>query len=251
MGGDLRPVKSLKPKETIEVPDGVIIFVGNYGSGKTEVAVNFARCLKRNGENCVHLVDLDIVNPYFRSREAVGELTRDGIDVVAPTGENFYAEIPIILPRIRTLLTEPQGRVILDVGGDDAGAIVLASLKDVIRDGSYHLWMVLNARRPFTDNPEGAIRMIRQIESASKLKMSGIVSNTHLLHETTPEIITSGFRMTQEVARVLGLPVPFVAMSDRLVEEWGGRGLDVPVLPLHLTMRRPWEKEDQGGRTGA
>ncbi|MFH1017852.1 MAG: cobalamin biosynthesis protein CbiA [Pseudomonadota bacterium] len=241
----------MKPKEKLQIPDGSIIFVGNYGSGKTEVAVNFALYLKRHGEARVHLVDLDIVNPYFRSREAIHELTADGIDVVAPTGENFYSESPIILPRIGTLLRQPAERVILDVGGDDAGATVLASLKDAIRPGSHHLWMVLNARRPFTDTVEGSVEMIRKIEAASKLKMDGIVSNTHLLHETTIAIVTEGFRMAQEVARSFSVPVPFVAMEDRLVEEWENAGAGVAVLPLHLTMRRPWEKEAQGGTNRA
>jgi MinD-like ATPase involved in chromosome partitioning or flagellar assembly len=243
----------LKPKENIDVPAGLIIIVGNYGSGKTEVAVNLARYLHKKGENPVHLVDLDIVNPYFRSREAIKVLTREGIHVVAPEGENFYAELPIILPEVRTYISQKKERVILDVGGDDVGATVLASLKDAVpAEGTYSLWMVLNARRPFTDSVEGAIDMIRKIEAASVLKVSGIISNTHLLNETTVEIVGTGLRMARDVGRTLSLPLPFVAMSDRLVEEWrAGADGDVPVLKMRLTMLRPWEKVAQGGEIGA
>jgi hypothetical protein len=231
----------------IEVPRGSIIFVGNFGSGKTEVAVNFARYVRQAGENPVYVIDLDVVNPYFRSREAIHVLAKEGISVIAPTGEKFYADLPIIVPEVRSLLLTSKGRVILDVGGDDLGATVLASIRDAIPDGSYQLWIVLNARRPFTDTVEGALKMVGQIETASKLKVTGIVSNTHLLHDTTPEIVGEGVKMAREVAKRLSLTVPFVAVAEKIVQSVGSESGGLPILPLRLTMRRPWEKEGSSG----
>jgi hypothetical protein len=235
----------------IVVPRGAIIFVGNFGSGKTEVAVNFARLIRRQGESPVHLIDLDVVNPYFRSREAIHVLAEEGINVVAPKGEKFYAELPIIVPEVRGLLLSSAGRVILDVGGDDLGATVLASLRDAIPDGSYQLWIVLNARRPFTDTVQGSVEMIRKIEKSSTLKVTGVVSNTHLLHETTPEIVEEGLRLAREVSAELSLPIPFVAVQEKIIHSVEAKSLGAPILPLHLTMRRPWEKEGPGGVKGA
>jgi hypothetical protein len=247
--GEITRMAGGSPK--IEIPEGSIIFVGNFGSGKTEVAVNFARHVRRLGESPVHLIDLDVVNPYFRSREAIDILTEEGISVVAPKGDKFYADLPIIVPEVRSLLQSSKGRVILDVGGDDLGATVLASLRDAIPDGSYELWIVLNARRPFTDTVEGSVRMVRQIEHASKLKATGLVANTHLLHETTSKIVEDGFRMTKEVASKISLPIRFVAVQEKIIQSVAEKSLGVPLLPLHLTMRRPWEKEELGGLTGA
>jgi hypothetical protein len=232
----------------IEIPKGSIIFVGNFGSGKTEVAVNFARYVQSGGESPVHLIDLDVVNPYFRSREAIHVLAQEGISVVAPKGEKFYAELPIIVPEVRALLQTSPGRVILDVGGDDLGATVLSSLRDAIPEGSYQLWMVLNVRRPFTDTEDGAVAMLEKIERASGLKITGLISNTHLLHETTAEIVREGIDLAKKVSRRCLLPIPFVAVREKIVQAVERESGGIPVLSLRLTMRRPWEKEEAGGR---
>jgi hypothetical protein len=226
---------------------GPLIFVGSYGSGKTEVAVNYARGLAQSGVQNVHLVDLDIVNPYFRSRETIHDLSNEGVRVVAPEGENFYAELPIIVPEVRTLCQGSKGRVILDVGGDDAGATVLASLKDVLTPGRCEFWIVLNARRPFTDTVDSSIRMIRQIEQAASLSATGIISNTHLLSETTLDIIEEGIGLARAVADRLSLPIPFVGVQESLVSRAEEVLRGIPVLPLRLTMLRPWERKSGKG----
>jgi len=120
---------------------------------------------------------------------------------------------------------------------------VLASLRDAIPDKGYQLWFVLNARRPFTDSVEGALKMIRSIETASTLKTTGIVANTHLLHETTCEIVEEGFALARQVSTALHLPIPFLAVQNSIVSPMEKRSLGIPILPLRLTMRRPWEKE--------
>lgn len=220
-----------------------IIFIGNYGSGKTEVAVNYARHLRTESHSPISLIDLDVVNPYFRSREATGVLKNEGIEVISPGGEWHHSELPIILPQIRPLLLEPTGPVLLDVGGDDVGASVLASLKDAITTDRFDLWVVLNGRRPFTGNVADATRMVRELEAASSLKATGIVSNTHLLQETTLEIILEGLELSRRTALELSIPLTLLAFGEEHAEEVRKAVSAVPLLPMRLTMLRPWEKK--------
>ena len=227
----------------------LIIVVGNYGSGKTEVAINLALALAGQGA-AVQLADLDLVNPYFRSREARDLLEAQGIRVVVPPRRLASSDLPIVVPEIRGMLRPPPGtRTIFDVGGDDVGARVLGSLRQELADGSYELWQVINANRPFTADVEGCLAMQRGIEQASRLQVTGLLVNSHLIDETTPETVLAGWRLGQELARRSGLPIRAVAMLERLV---GApplrRAIDAPVLPLRRTMVPPWLARDTAAR---
>ncbi|MHC4958930.1 MAG: P-loop NTPase family protein, partial [Planctomycetota bacterium] len=158
-----------------------LMIVGNYGSGKTEVAVHIAAQAAARGEP-VSIVDLDLVNPYFRCREARAWMEQRGVDVVVPPPRLEWADLPILLPEVPALLHPAPGRhVVFDVGGDDVGARVLASLHCALGSSPYELWQVINARRPFTDTVGGCLKMLDSIESASRLKVTGLVANTHLM----------------------------------------------------------------------
>lgn len=228
----------------------VIIFTGNYGSGKTEVSVNFTLGLATR-EPDLAIVDLDIVNPYFRCREAIGPLEEAGIEVIVPRGETFASELPIILPEVKGAMTRDTGRLVLDVGGDDVGARVLASFGPVLRDDRADLLMVLNARRPFTDTVDGALRIIREIEAASRLKVTGLVCNTHLMEETQVEMIQEGVALAEAVGAEIGATVRFVAAMDSLAEAYV-RAMDgappYPVLPMVRHMVPPWISPLRQGR---
>ncbi|MBN2384741.1 cobalamin biosynthesis protein CbiA [bacterium] len=219
----------------------VIIIVGHFGSGKTEVAVNFVRFLAEQGRTDLKLVDLDVVNPYFRSREARQALEALGIEVIAPVNEDFYNESPIISPQIKTELIARQSTVILDVGGDDLGARVLSSLNDAFIEGEYELWVVLNKNRPFTSDPAGCLKMIKEIEAASRLKVTGLISNTHLINETTLDIIREGFYLVKKVTEETGIPVKFVTADYSLQAQIQVHDFPVPVLFLERLMLKPWE----------
>jgi hypothetical protein len=193
----------------------ITIVVGHFGSGKTEIAVNGALKLASSGSR-VALVDLDVVKPYFRSRAARAVMAERGVALIVPAGENIFADLPIIVPQIRSLLRDGASRVVFDVGGDDTGARALGSLSDVVpRDETEHL-LVLNFRRPFTETVDAAVTMIREIEGAARLPITGVVSNTHLMGETTPEIVAEGYRSALEVARQVGVPVVAVAAEADL-----------------------------------
>ncbi|HLG19564.1 MAG TPA: hypothetical protein VI895_07070, partial [Bdellovibrionota bacterium] len=212
------------------------------GSGKTEVAINYSRRIRREDDRPVSLIDLDLVNPYFRSREAIDILRSEGISVIAPKGEQFYSDLPIILPEVRRLLAASEESVVLDVGGDEVGASILASLRDAVPDRRFGLWVVLNARRPFTQTVQGSLRMIRDLERACGLRVTGLVSNTHLLHETTVDVVLNGLEVARRTAAESGLRLKFVAARESLFDQLKTAVGETPLLTMRLTMHRPWEK---------
>jgi MinD-like ATPase involved in chromosome partitioning or flagellar assembly len=195
----------------------VTLFLGNFGSGKTEVAVNFAiHVADGNLRDGVTIVDLDLVNPYFRSREPGKILGKHGVRVVIPETQYFYADLPILIPEVRSLLVASTSYVILDVGGDDIGARVLGALHDALPAGSYRALMVLNASRPFTNTVKGIIKIKKEIEEAGKIAVTGFVSNTHLMGETTVETVISGYRLARQIQDATGIPLEFVSAPEEI-----------------------------------
>ncbi len=216
----------------------ITIVAGHFGSGKTEIAVNGAIHQARDGLP-VALIDIDVVKPYFRTREAREELAARGVELVAPDGENATADLPIVLPRVRALCRDGSRRVILDAGGDDTGARVLGSLADVLDDQDPDFLLVLNFRRPFTPDVPSALAMAREIESASRRRITGVVSNTHLMDETTREVLLDGLRLARQTAAKLGVEVRAMGVQE------GSRSLLEPsetgceILPLRRIVQPP------------
>jgi hypothetical protein len=220
--------------------DRLIMVVGTYGSGKTEVAVNLAIQLAVDGGR-VQLADLDIVNPYFRSREARRLMEEHGVRVVIPPGAQAFADLPIILPEIQGMLHPPPGTITLfDVGGDDVGAKVLSSLRPAIGDSPYELWQVINSRRPFTSTPEGCLEMQHAIEESSRLKVTGLLVNSHLIEHTTAQTVLEGWRLALEVAQRSGRPVRCVAVMEELAGDAALAEIDAPILRMQRHMSPPW-----------
>ena len=224
------------------------IVVGNFGSGKTEVAVNLALDLAR--DRAVTMVDLDIVNPYFRCREAREEMESRGIEVIFPKGEFHAADLPIILPEVRGVIGGDGGYVIFDVGGDDLGARVLSSLADLMERRPYDMFQVINTKRPFTEDVEGCLKMRDEIEAASRLKITGLVANTHLMEETDAAIVLAGIETARAVAERAGIPLVFAAADRSLLPELEGRTGDCPVLPVERRMTPPWMTRNLTDRAG-
>ena len=218
----------------------IVGFVGNYGSGKTEVSVNYAQQVRATGAK-VNIADLDIVNPYFRCREATEVLEKLGIEVIIPRGDHRHAELPILLPAVRGLLYRSGEISVLDVGGDDVGARALSHLApDFPPPGEYRLLQVINRSRPFTDTVQGCLQMRSMIESSSRLLVTGLVANTHLIEETTADVIVDGFEFAREVAEQAKLPLEMVVIPSWLVDELDPGRFDVPVLVIDRQMNPPW-----------
>lgn len=221
--------------------EGIVVIVGNYGSGKTEVSINLAVNKRREGID-VRVADLDLVNPYFRTREARKPLTEFGIDVVLPAENYLQADLPILNPAISGMIRRPSQLTVIDVGGDDVGAIVLASLADAFRDKPYHMLQIVNPMRPFTDTVAGCMKIRREIEAASKMTISGLVANPNLIDETRPQDITNGYEFVENYSKESGLGLHFIAITADLLTKIDANRFECPILPIQRQLVPPWKK---------
>lgn len=214
------------------------IITGHFGSGKTEFAVNLALYMADKGVS-VTLADIDIVNPYFCSRERKVELEDAGVRVILPNKGN--GDLPALNPALLSLF-ERGGVGVMDVGGDAAGARVLGRFVARILAVPHELYAVLNYYRPETATPQQALSYLHDIEAGAKVPITGIVNNTHLCTETTEADILRGAKLAQETAALCGIPVVCHAVERKLAE-----GLDASLLgggelfPMEIYMKKPWE----------
>jgi len=216
------------------------IFVGGFGSGKTEIAINYSIYCRKSYTK-VAIVDLDIVNPYFRTREARDALNLKGVEVVAPKGKLTYADIPLISPEIKGLIQNPDYCLILDVGGDDVGSVVLGNFRNFIQDFGYEMLLVVNSYRPFTKGVNQIKQMAQEIENRSRLKIHGIVSNPNLSSQTDEEIIKKGHLLIKQVAQKLEIPVKFICVDERCSKKIRKESFVEPIFYIKRFMRLPWE----------
>jgi hypothetical protein len=219
--------------------DGIVIICGNYGSGKTETAVNLAAQSRQRGMD-VKIADLDLVNPYFRTREARVFLESLGVEVVLPDKKYMHADLPILTPAVAGMIQQPSELTILDAGGDDVGVTVLAALADYLSKKEIQMIQVINPLRPFTETIEGCIRIKEEIEASSKLKITGVVSNANLIDETTPEHIYDGYRFIKEVSDTTGLPIEFITASSGIIPQLDMDRFHCPVLTIDRKLVFPW-----------
>ena len=216
----------------------VSILTGHYGTGKTEVSVNLALALAAEGEQ-VMLADLDIVNPYFRSRERRPLLEKAGVRVISSSQACSDADVPALPAELLAILENRDIRGILDIGGAPVGARVLARFQPKIVREDYQLIYVLNANRPEVREPESAVAYLRGIEAVTGLTCGGIINNTHLCGETTPEEIRKGARLAGTVSEQTGIPVLCHVAEERFAGELSD--LSGPVFPITIKMKKPWE----------
>jgi hypothetical protein len=226
---------------------GIVIIVGNYGSGKTEISINLAVNRKLKGSE-VRIADLDLVNPYFRTREAREQLSELGIDLVLPPAKYLNADLPILSPSIAGMIRQPSQLTLLDAGGDGVGATVLATLADPLRDKRVHMLQVVNPFRPFTDSVKGCLKMRDEIEKASKLTVSGIIGNANLIDETTVGDIYSGYDFVKAFSRESGLPVEFITVAENLLPELDIKRFSCPILTIKRQLVPPWKRAANMGK---
>lgn len=178
----------------------LIIVIGAYGSGKSEYAINLAKKYSEQ-ELSVSLADLDVVNPYFRSREVREKFKKDNIEVIAPEGSYSHADLPMLSPRIKGEIENHSKVVILDVGGDPNGCRTLGRYREQILKRGYKMKFIVNTKRPFTSDKDGIIKMYNELEQVSKLKIDEIICNTNLLDTTTEKEVKKGIEIIDKVAQ--------------------------------------------------
>ena len=230
----------------------ITIIVGHYGTGKTNLTINLALAAAQAGREVV-VIDLDVVNPFFRSSDYRAFLEQHGIRLIAPQFAGTALDSPAlsaaIIPAIQWCQDDVFGNgnkrlVLMDVGGDDVGATVLGRFASTLSLHDYAMLYVLNARRNLTQSPLDAVEILSEVERRSHLEVTGLVNNTHLQDETTREVVKEGLAFSDEVSRLSGKPVIFTTIPEALSQE------SAPTEPINdlidalivqRYVRSPWE----------
>ena len=193
----------------------VTLFCGHYGSGKSNIAVNYAEKLAGSGVKTA-LADIDIVNPYFRSADSKEELEKAGVQVVALPFANSNVDLPALPQEVYGLVQRRDIHAVLDVGGDDRGALALGRFAPyILEENDYEMLFVVNFYRPLTGDPESAFEVLKEIETAAGMQFTGIVNNSNLGEETTKEIIEQTVPLTEKLSMLSGLPCVMTTIEDR------------------------------------
>ena len=209
------------------------LFAGHYGSGKTNIAVNYALHLAKEGKK-VCIADLDIVNPYFRTKDSAEELAEAGVALISPQYANSNVDLPALPAESYRLVQDKSIHGIMDIGGDDRGAYALGRFVPYIREeNDYRMVFVANCCRPLTRTPEDALEIMREIEAACGLQFTCIVNNSNLGPETTPETVTDSLPFVQKLSELSGLPVWLHTAEERVAAQLS----DLPVLPMKLQVK--------------
>lgn len=211
-----------------------IIITGHYGSGKSNIAINLALEYAKKDKK-VFLIDCDIVNPYFRSADSKELLEANGVGLIAPLYANTNLDIPALPPDIQKVFAM-DCVAIWDIGGDDAGAIVLGRYADSIKKDGYEMYYVLNFYRPLTETAEEMTDLMLEIEVSSKLKCTAIINNSNLGSDTDSKTVSDTFDEADIVAEKTGLPIKFTSVLTSLCSEFSDSRTDI--FPINIDTRK-------------
>ena len=208
------------------------LLCGHYGSGKTNVAVNMALDLKKQREN-VCLADLDIVNPYFRAKDSSDILEKNGIPLICSPFANSNVDFPALPQELYVLTDDRSKSAILDIGGDERGALALGRIAPaIVEENDYEMYMVVNCYRPLTPDAQSTLEVFKEIEDACKIRFTGIINNSNLGVETTPEIVLKSLEYAKSVSEITGLPLVLTTVEGSLYSKLEGKIPDL--FPLNL-----------------
>lgn len=214
------------------------VVTGHFGSGKTEFSINYAiKLASQKKETCI--VDLDIVNPYFSVREVREYLESLGIRVVAPPIEVTTAELSTVPAEVLTAFNNKDYEVILDIGGDDIGAVALGQYNRFFREEPYDMFFLINTNRPFTSTVDGIVEYVASIERASRLKATYLINSTNMSYETTVEDIIKGQEIILKASDRLNIPVKYTCAREDLADKLPD-GIAGEIFKLKIFMRPAW-----------
>lgn len=201
----------------------ILLLSGHYGSGKTNIAVNLAFTLKKTHER-VTIADVDIVNPYFRTSDSRRELEENGIRLICSEFAGSNVDLPALPAEMYSIIDDPGQTAIIDVGGDDRGALALGRLRDgILKEDDYEMLFVINRFRPLTRNAELAVEVMREIEAAGGIRFTAVINNSNLGAETTAEDVLGSVPYANEVCQLTGLPLKMTAVHESLYPQLDGK----------------------------
>ena len=201
----------------------LVLLSGHYGSGKTNIAVSLAFHLKKTRER-VAIADIDIVNPYFRTRDSKDELESAGIRLISSEFASSNVDLPALPQDVYAITDDTSLSAVIDIGGDDRGALALGRWRDaILAENDYEMLLVVNKFRPLTCDPESTIEVMREIEFAAKMKFTAVVNNSNLGNETTPEDVLGSVEYAHRVAELAGIPLKMTTVHESLYPALKGR----------------------------
>ena len=210
----------------------ILLFSGHYGSGKTNIAVSLAHELKKTRDR-VTIADVDIVNPYFRTSDSRADLEAAGIRLICSSFAGSNVDLPALPAEIYSVTDDPGQTALIDVGGDDRGALALGRLREqILAEGNYEMFFVINRFRPLTKTPELTIEVMQEIEQAAQMRFTSVINNSNLGVETTAEDVLGSMSYAQEVCHLAQLPLKMTAVDESLYEQL--KGTIDNLFPLHL-----------------
>lgn len=201
----------------------ITVLAGHYGSGKTNLAVNLAFALKKE-ERAVKVADLDVVNPYFRTKDSAEDLKEAGIGLISSEYANSNVDIPALPPEMYSIVDDRSTSFLVDVGGDDRGALALGRLTPaILEEENYEMLLVANFYRPLTRDANALLEVVREIEAAAGMRFTGVVNNSNLGEETTPKDILDSIPIAEAFSALVGLPLIMTSVRFELYEALNGK----------------------------
>ena len=212
------------------------LFIGHYGSGKSEVSINYVTKLREQVEGEVALADLDVVNVYFRSREKKDIMKDLGITPIDSSINTTTLDLPAVSAEIMRPLNDKSVNYVIDVGGDNVGGKVVGRFANQFNSNDYDMFYVVNANREKTQT---AKEVLQYIDATSKLKVTGLINNTHMLKETTVEDVLKGQYVAREVSKIRNIPIKYISCLESIVDKLP-KDLEGDILPMKLYLREEW-----------
>lgn len=221
----------------------VNIFAGHYGSGKTNIAVNYALGIKKEGKK-VSIADLDIVNPYFRTKDSSEILAQNDIRLISSEYANTNVDTPALPSEIYSIFEDESTYGVVDVGGDDRGALALGRyVPMLLKENDYEMFFVINKYRYLSSTPEATVEIMREIESSAGINFTGIINNSNLGEETTAETVLAALPYAEEVARLTNLEIKMTTVKAVLFDELSDKIKNLQ--PIDLYVRQSWLRQEE------
>ncbi len=221
----------------------ITIFAGHYGSGKTNISVNYALWLKEKNENVV-IADLDIVNPYFRSKDSEKHLAERGIHLISSEYANSNVDVPAMPAEAYSIIDNKQTVAVIDVGGDDRGALAMGRYTpSILEENDYEMLFVINKFRPLTPDCASTLAVMKEIETACKMKFTAIVNNSNLGDETEAEDVISSTEYANEISKASGLPIKMTTVKEDLYDTLKEKVVNCTAIRLYV--KQSWAKQEE------